>query len=76
MTTPAASYYPYSDPVETVGNNEEQTFDEIAATMRRIAQTIGDRARHAARPVHAKSHGPSGSADWRAHRPVADLACA
>ena len=57
MTTPAASYYPYSDPVETVENNEEQTFDEIAATMRRIAQTIGDRARHAARPVHAKSHG-------------------
>ncbi len=32
-------------------------FDELAATMRHIGEMIGDRARHAARPVHAKSHG-------------------
>jgi catalase len=34
-----------------------KVFDEITATMRRIAETMNDRARHAARPVHAKSHG-------------------
>jgi catalase len=51
------SYVPYSDAVEVPIPNEERVFDEIAATMRHIAEIIGDRARHAARAVHAKSHG-------------------
>jgi len=32
-------------------------FDDIATTIRHIAEMIADRARHAARGVHAKSHG-------------------
>lgn len=51
------NYLSYSDSVETAIPNEEQVFDELAATMRHIAEIIGDRARHAARAVHAKSHG-------------------
>jgi hypothetical protein len=51
------TYLPYSDSVETAIPNEEQVFDELARTMRHIAEIIGDRARHAARAVHAKSHG-------------------
>jgi len=51
------TYLPYSDSVEAAIPNEEQVFDELARTMRHIAEMIGDRARHAARAVHAKSHG-------------------
>ncbi len=51
------TYLPYTESVETIRPNEEQVFDELAATMRHISETIGDRARHTARPVHAKSHG-------------------
>ena len=51
------TYLPYTDSVEAAIPNEEQVFDELAASMRHIAEMIGDRARHAARAVHAKSHG-------------------
>jgi hypothetical protein len=51
------SYVPYSDSVEVAVPNEEQVFDDLSAAMRHIAEMIGDRARHAARAVHAKSHG-------------------
>jgi hypothetical protein len=51
------TYLPYSDSVEVAIPNEEQVFDELAAAMRHIAEMIGDRARHVARAVHAKSHG-------------------
>jgi hypothetical protein len=54
---PKVTYLPYNDSVETAILNEEQVFDELARTMRHIAEIIGDRARHAARAVHAKSHG-------------------
>jgi catalase len=52
-----APYVRYSDSVEVAIPDEEQVFDELATTMRHIAEIIGDRARHAARAVHAKSHG-------------------
>ena len=51
------TYVPYSSSIEVIQAGEEQIFDEIAGIMRNIAETIGDRARHMARPVHAKSHG-------------------
>jgi len=57
MSTPNDRYVAYSDSVEVALSNEGQIFDELAAAMRRIAEMIGDRARHAARAVHAKSHG-------------------
>jgi catalase len=51
------TYLRYNRSVEASIPNEEQVFDEIAAAMRHIAEMIGDRARHGARAVHAKSHG-------------------
>jgi hypothetical protein len=56
-TMTSGSYIPYSDSVEVALPDEEKVFDEIAATIRHIAEMIADRARHAARGVHAKSHG-------------------
>ena len=50
-------YVPYSDGVEVVQPGEQQTFDEIAATMLDIQKKIGERQRHTTRSVHAKSHG-------------------
>ena len=50
-------FVPYSDAVETLQPGEEQTFDEISATMLDIARKIGQRQRHTVRSVHAKSHG-------------------
>ena len=50
-------YVPYTDGVEVVQPGEEQTFDEIAATMLDIQKKIGERQRHTTRSVHAKSHG-------------------
>ncbi len=50
------TFVPYADSVEAIQPGEEQTFDEIAATMRDIAHKIGDRQRHTTRAVHAKSH--------------------
>jgi len=57
MTTPKGLYVAYADSVEVALPNEDQIFDELAAAMRHIAEMIGDRARHSARAVHAKSHG-------------------
>jgi hypothetical protein len=51
------SYIPYSDSVEVKKADEDQVFDQLAATMRGISATFNDRARQAYRPVHAKSHG-------------------
>jgi catalase len=51
------AYLPYTDSVESRIPNEDQVFDDLAAAMRHVAEMIGDRARHAARAVHAKSHG-------------------
>ena len=50
-------YLPYSPDVETIQPNEAEIFAELAATMRGIAERIGDQQRHYLRPVHAKSHG-------------------
>jgi hypothetical protein len=47
----------YRDDVEVVGPDEERIADEIVATMRREAETLLDRYRHATRPSHGKSHG-------------------
>ncbi len=52
-----SQFVPYDDSVEHAIPDEEKVFDELASTMRHIAEMIGDRARHAARAVHAKSHG-------------------
>ena len=52
----SATFVRYTDSVEVVQPDEEQTFDDIAATMQDIASKIGDRQRHTVRAVHAKSH--------------------
>ena len=55
MTDP--QYCRYTDSIEVPKPEEEQHFSEIAARMKNISSLISDRARHAARSVHAKSHG-------------------
>ena len=50
-------YVRYDDSLEVKQPGEDKVFDEIAAAMRHISETMHDRARHAARAVHAKSHG-------------------
>jgi len=62
MSSTAASssfqnFVPFSPSVEVKKHDEEDVFDELAATMRSISAVFQDRARHAYRPVHAKSHG-------------------
>ena len=57
MSQTVIDYVRYSDSLESPKPDEERTFDEIAATMRRISAMISDRSRHATRSVHAKSHG-------------------
>ena len=57
MTSPAFDYFRYDPSVEVPIANEEQVVNDLATAMRHIAEMIGDRARHAARAVHAKSHG-------------------
>ena len=37
--------------------DEEKVFSEIASRMQHISELVSDRARHATRSVHAKSHG-------------------
>lgn len=54
--SPAIHYVPYSDSVEVKHPDEDQTFSELAGTMRHISEIINDRARNAFRSVHAKSH--------------------
>jgi hypothetical protein len=51
------SYVPYSDSIEVRHLDEENTINELTAAMRGISETLNDRSRHAARTVHAKSHG-------------------
>ena len=59
MATPTSTpqYLPYSDSVETKRSGENETISELASTMRHISEIVSDRARHAFRSVHAKSHG-------------------
>ncbi len=56
-TLTTSPFIPYSDSLEVALPDEEQVFDDLAKSMRHIAEMIGDRARHGARAVHAKSHG-------------------
>jgi len=51
------NFVPYDTSVEVKKPDEEQVFDELAATMRKISEIFNDRARNAYRSVHAKSHG-------------------
>jgi hypothetical protein len=62
MSTTKASpafhtFVPYTPSVEVKKPDEDQVFEEISATMRKISETFNDRARNAYRSVHAKSHG-------------------
>jgi hypothetical protein len=57
MPPPSAAYVRYDDSVEVKHPDEQKTFDEIEAVMRRLGLLMNDRYRHAVRPVHAKSHG-------------------
>ncbi len=57
VPTQTQQYVLYDDSLEVKQPGEDKTFDEIATAMRHIAETMNDRARHAARAVHAKSHG-------------------
>lgn len=52
-----SNYVPYSDSVEQIQPNEQETFDEIARLMADIGKKVGERQRHMVRTVHAKSHG-------------------
>lgn len=54
---PQQNYRPYTDSVEVLAPDEQQTFAELGQTMQHITRTMADRYRHAYRPVHAKSHG-------------------
>ena len=56
MPTPN-SYVPYSDSVEVKHADEDNVIEELTAAMRHVSVTLNDRSRHAARSVHAKSHG-------------------
>ncbi len=47
----------FAPSVETPAPDEHVIFDELSRTMQHIARTMASRTRHAARPVHAKSHG-------------------
>jgi catalase len=57
MSTQQNRFLTYNASVETIRPNEQQVFDELAATARSISEKIGDQFRHTMRPLHAKSHG-------------------
>ena len=57
MPTEQKQYCPYSASIEVQKPDEEQVFSEIASRMKHISELVSDRARHATRSVHAKSHG-------------------
>jgi catalase len=58
FTSPAfENFVLYTPSVEVKRPDEEQVFDDVAATMRGISAVFNDRARNAYRSVHAKSHG-------------------
>ena len=52
-----SSYVPYSDSVEAIEPDEQKTFEELNQLFERLGALMLDRYRHAARTVHAKSHG-------------------
>ena len=51
------SFVRYSDDVEEIHRGEEETAEQITATMLEIVKKVGQRQRHMVRAVHAKSHG-------------------
>lgn len=51
------NYIRYTDSVEEIQPNEQESFAEIGFLMRDIVTKIGARQRHVVRSVHAKSHG-------------------
>jgi catalase len=57
MTPSPEAYIRFHESVEVPQPGEEQSFTELASTMVLISTMINDRCRHAARSVHAKSHG-------------------
>jgi catalase len=57
MSTQRNQFLKYNASVETTRPNEQQVFEELAATVRSISEKIGDQFRHTMRPLHAKSHG-------------------
>lgn len=53
----STNYVRYTDSVEEIQPDEQETFAEIGHLMRDIVTKIGARQRHVVRSVHAKSHG-------------------
>ena len=51
------SYVQFHKSVEIPQPDEQNIFEELAATMRHITASVNDQSRHAYRAVHAKSHG-------------------
>lgn len=52
-----AHFVRYQEEIEVPHAGEEQSFADLDGTMQHISKMIDDRTRHAARSVHAKSHG-------------------
>jgi len=57
MTAQQNQFLKYDSSVEKIQPNEQQVFEELAASVRSISEKIGDQFRHTMRPLHAKSHG-------------------
>lgn len=53
----STNFVRYTDSVEVIQPDEQESFEQIAATMQDIVSKIGARQRHTTRAVHAKSHG-------------------
>ena len=56
MTEPT-NFVRYSDRIETVAPDEQETVDAIIASMTHESEITAERYRHAVRASHAKSHG-------------------
>ncbi len=54
---PPPSPQPYSDDVETIGEDEAKLTQELGDTLLKIAEKTYEDGGHAIRAVHAKSHG-------------------
>jgi len=54
---PDRNYVSYSDDVETIAPDEQETIDAIIASMTHESQITAERYQHAVRASHAKSHG-------------------
>ncbi len=50
-------YVPYSPSVETLKDDEEQTFNDIIASMQRLDGRTREQYSHHVRVSHGKSHG-------------------